>query len=71
MTEKELIQEVKRHAIKNYNNGGWDYIVECFDDEDIAEIIKGKRSVKAAISAVKRHADILEERRIEVTSEIF
>ena len=29
---KDLIEEVKRHAVENYNSNGWDILVECWED---------------------------------------
>ena len=36
MTDKEFIEVFKKHACKNYNNG-YDYIVECWSDEELLE----------------------------------
>lgn len=30
------IEQIKQHALDNYNNG-WDYIVECYTDEEIQQ----------------------------------
>lgn len=30
------VQQIKQHALDNYNNG-WDYIVECYTDEEIQQ----------------------------------
>lgn len=38
-TTKELIAAVKAHAAANYESGGWDVLVECYEDEEIAEVI--------------------------------
>lgn len=48
---KDLIQEFKRHAMENYGdpNYGWDYVVECWSDEYIAEVIEGAKNLKEAI----------------------
>lgn len=34
-----LVRCVKNHAEQNYNSDGWDYLVECYDDNEIAEMI--------------------------------
>ena len=30
------VQQIKQHALDNYNSG-WDYIVECYTDEEIQQ----------------------------------
>lgn len=43
---------VKAHAIEHYNEGGWDILVEAYEDEEILEIVadNGARTVEAAIA---------------------
>ncbi|MFJ6680571.1 hypothetical protein [Streptomyces werraensis] len=31
----ELIEHVKRYALEHYSHGGWDVVVECWEDEEI------------------------------------
>ena len=45
-----LLEQVKAHARTNYCKG-WDVIVECYSDNDIQNVIKGKRTLKGAIKA--------------------
>ena len=49
---KELIEAVRAHALKHYSEGGWDYVVEAWDDEDLAEFIGKARTPQGAIKAV-------------------
>lgn len=49
---KELIEAVRAHALKHYEDGGWDYVVEAWDDEDLAEFIGKARTPAGAIKAV-------------------
>lgn len=44
----ELVEMIKAHAIKNYNKNGWDYVVECYGDEEILEMIKGAKTFHGA-----------------------
>ena len=71
MTKQELIQAVKDHAIRNYNNGGWDEIVECLDDEAIADLIGQSRTASDAIAKAKKHADQCGEARDSIESTIW
>lgn len=43
------VEAVKAHAEAHYEDGGWDVIVECWDDQQIADYIKGTRTPAGAI----------------------
>lgn len=70
-TVEELVAAVRQYATSNYNKDGWDYIVECWADDEIAEEIKGCRTEDGAIKKVRKVAKLLDERRQEVRAEIF
>ena len=38
MTDLEFIEDFKKHASANYNNG-YDYIVECWSDDDLLQAL--------------------------------
>ena len=40
---EELIEKIKTHARENYETGGWDFLVECYEDSDIEEMIEDAR----------------------------
>lgn len=73
MANAELIAAVKAHALANYDADGWDFIVECWEDREIAEAITAYHATTEAeaIEAVGRSAGLLDERRREVVAEIF
>lgn len=71
MEMKDLVAAVKAHALANYNKGGWDYIVECWEDEDIEEEIAGCRSAAGAIKKVGKCAKALGNYRAEVRAEVW
>jgi hypothetical protein len=51
----ELVEAVKAHARDHYEDGGWDVLVECYSDSDIAGIVAGAKTAKGAIrKAAKR-----------------
>lgn len=54
MTKDELVKAVKQHAADHYEEGGWDYVVECYSDAEVAELIGGARTVKGAIKKVAK-----------------
>lgn len=68
MNEQVLIAAVRNHALANYNSNGWDYLVECWEDGDILEVIDGATSEKQAIAKAKKALAPLDERRREVRS---
>lgn len=70
MNEQEMIQAVRKHAYENYEQGGWDIVVECYDDGDILELISdaGAQSAEDAIAAVGKLFELKAERRKEALS---
>ena len=71
-TLQDLVQAVKDHAVKNYETGGWDYVVECWEDADIANEIAGSVQTPAgAIMKVGKIVKILNDNRRDVMAEIF
>jgi hypothetical protein len=71
MNEQELIAAVRDHALANYNRDGWDYLVECWSDGDILEVIEDATTAAAAIKRTRKALAPLAERRDEVRAEIF
>lgn len=63
-----LVEHVKAHAIANYTTGGWDYVVECWEDSQIIEAIcmAGAKSEHDAIRAVAKLAGILADYRDDI-----
>ena len=66
--ETDLIAAVRRHAINNYEQDGWDYLVECWDDGDILEQISeaNAQTPDAAIKACASLLSVFDERRREI-----
>ena len=52
---KTLIEAVKEHAIEHYTQDGWDVIVECYSDSEIADLVQGAATAGDAIQAVLTH----------------
>jgi len=67
----ELIAAVRKHALENYEHDGWDYIVECWSDEEIKESIGSASTPEEAIAAVYRQVKILGDYRAEIESTAF
>ena len=58
--EQAIIDAVKAHAKANYDKG-WDTVVECYDDADIARTCKGARTAKGAIKKMAEDVRIYNE----------
>ncbi|MEU6704698.1 hypothetical protein [Streptomyces wuyuanensis] len=43
-----LVEHVKAYAMEHYNDGGWDVIVECWGDSEIAEVLTEAGAVTEA-----------------------
>jgi hypothetical protein len=53
-----LVAAVKAHAAANYSTGGWDYIAECYSDDDLILLIGRAHTPKGAIKNVAQTAKI-------------
>lgn len=73
MTTNEIAEAVQKYAVVNYENDGWDYIIECWTRDEIAgEIVKHNITDTAeAIVWFKQIVGVLDGRRREVQAEIF
>lgn len=70
---KDLIEAVKRHAVDNYENNGWDVLVECWDDGEILERISeaNAKTPDAAIKACQFWVELYDEQRRAIRNEAF
>jgi hypothetical protein len=66
MSEQDLINAVRDHAYANYNDDGWDYVVECWEDGDILEAIGDADTAEEAVARVREAVRPLAEMRDEV-----
>jgi len=59
--EKKLVDAVREHARKNYEKGGWDFVVECYEDDDILETINEwcKRKPITEAAAIRGMAKVV------------
>lgn len=62
---QELINAVRDHANANWEKDGWDFLVECWSDEDIGQAIGSAKTVKGAIANCKRRVKTLDLYRRE------
>jgi hypothetical protein len=69
----QLVKQVKQHALDNYEKGGWDILIECHTEAEIAAWI-GKPMTKAgAIRKVAQESGIRvgNSVRADVQGEVF
>ena len=60
--DRALINGVREHALKHYSDGGWDTIVECYEDKDILKVVHGAQTMGDAIDRMAEMAGLHEER---------
>jgi hypothetical protein len=61
-----LVGAVKSHARRNYTKGGWDYVVECWSDEEIAKAVEGCTTRQGAIRKVGEQVKTMDEVRRDI-----
>ena len=67
----DLIAAVRKHAVENYNEDGWDYLVETYNAEEVAELIGDATTIEEAIARAKKVMLLLNDRRIDIKAEAF
>lgn len=67
--QDKLVAAVKAHALEHYTDGGWDVIVEAWDDEQLAEAIEDATTEKEAIEAVSDVVAVYADRQADAVIE--
>ena len=62
----KYVDLIKEYAIKNYETDGWDYIVECYEDNEIEAIIKGAGTLSEAIARVHEEVKCRDDYRKDI-----
>lgn len=71
MKDQDLVDAVRAHAVEHYNEGGWDYVVECWEDWEILAVVRGCKRESQAIRRVRKQVRALDDHRREVQAEAF
>jgi hypothetical protein len=72
MNEQDFIYFVKQYAMDNYSNGGWDEVVEAWDDGDILEYYSdADGNVKKAFKEIKETLKLRREYAEEIRNTAF
>lgn len=58
-------ERIKAHALEHYSSGGWDVVVECWEDGDLDEIIEDCSSFKEAFRRVEDVVDVYADRQAD------
>jgi hypothetical protein len=67
--QAHIVNTVRKHAELHYNDGGWDYVVEAWSDEDILETAKFPCTGPQAIARVRRDVALMDDRRKDIQAE--
>jgi hypothetical protein len=66
-----LVEFIKSHAEAHYEDGGWDVIVECWDDNAIAEFIAGATTPDEALECFGPLIDVWSDRQADARNSAF
>jgi hypothetical protein len=67
-----MVKAIRAYALEHYNEGGWDYVVECWSDLDIEmAILPGDGTLETAIKNVGSQVGVLDSVRKDIQGEIF
>jgi len=66
-----LVAEVRAHAEAHYEDGGWDVIVECWEDADIEAAIGGARTLGGAIRKLHDVVSVYADRQADAHNSAF
>ena len=67
----DLVAAVKDYAKDHYSDGGWDYLVECWDDSDIARVVAEAGTVAEAVALAADAVGAIAEAEGEARAEAF
>jgi hypothetical protein len=68
---KKWVADLKNHAVKNYNQDGWDYLVETYSDTDILMEIRDCECYEDAFERMADNLKLLDDNRKEIQSTAF
>jgi hypothetical protein len=61
-----MIEAVRKYALEHYHEDGWDILVECWNNHDIAEVIRYATTVAEAIEFAHRAVTSLDDYRQDI-----
>ncbi len=70
ITLKALVAAVKAHAERCYSKG-WDEVVEAWEDDEIAEVVRRCTTIDGAIRKMSEIVGLRNERAAEIRATAF
>lgn len=74
-TKRRIAERVIAHAEEHYAEGGWDFVVECWDADQIMRLAWMEPSepltFEHALATIKELVGILDERRQDAVNSAF
>lgn len=64
--DQDLVDAVRAHAVEHYEEDGWDYVVESWEDWEILAVVRGCRRESQAIRKVRKQVRSLSDHRREL-----
>lgn len=66
-TIRQLVAAVQEHAQEHYHEGGWDVVIEAYDDLELADLITrgGATTYTTAIEYVEQIVEVAAEIRLD------
>jgi hypothetical protein len=69
--EANLIAQVRQYAADHYTDGGWDVLVECWDDSDIADAIGKATTLRGALRKLSAVIDVYSDHQANARNSTF
>ena len=64
-----LVGFIKDYALKHYEGGGWDVVVECFTDAEIADTIGDAKNTTEALASFEYMVEVWSDRQADARIE--
>jgi len=64
-TIDELVAWVKAYALEHYEDGGWDVVVEAYEDAEIADVLGQVNTTKGALKKFAPLIDVWSDRQAD------
>lgn len=68
---KEFIEKIRKYAVEHYNEDGWDFLVETWEDSDVLDACEGYSSFEDAIKKIAKVLKVQDDYRKEIQSTAF
>jgi hypothetical protein len=65
---QEIVDRLRKHATDHYAEGGWDFLVECYGDDDLRKEVEryGLDTFEAARDHFANFLKVMDDRRADV-----